>query len=203
VRDLRALPKAHLQVHFTGSMYPASVRELAARHGLDLPMGLLGKAAPLWVVLRNRDWSAFQARYDAARAAVRTVGDIRRLVREAAEGDAADGSGWLEIQVDPTSYASHVGGLELTFEVILEAARDAEQVTGGGVGVVGFGLSNDERRGRVPQFARAFRIAGDAGLPGCHMPASSRGRGMCDSAWSCWAPGASGMGSPQWAISVS
>ena len=33
-----------------------------------------------------------------------------------------------------------------------------------GRGVVGFGLSNDERRGRTPAFAPAFRIAERAGL---------------------------------------
>jgi adenosine deaminase len=32
-------------------------------------------------------------------------------------------------------------------------------------GVVGFGLSNDERRGMPEEFAKAFRIARDGGLP--------------------------------------
>lgn len=36
---------------------------------------------------------------------MRDADDVRRLVREAAEDDLAEGSGWLEIQVDPTSYA--------------------------------------------------------------------------------------------------
>ena len=36
---------------------------------------------------------------------------MRRIVAEAAQDDAAEGSGRLEIQVDPTSYAPFVGGL--------------------------------------------------------------------------------------------
>ena len=123
---------------------------------------------------------------------VRGEADVRRLVREAAEDDRAEGSGWLEIQVDPTSYAPHLGGLTPAVEIVLDAAREAAEATGIGVGViiaanrtrhpldartlarlaaryagggvVGFGLSNDERRGRTEDFAGAFRIAARAGL---------------------------------------
>ena len=49
-------------------------------------------------------------------------------------------------------------------------ARLAAQYAGRGV--VGFGLANDERRGRAEDFARAFRIARDAGL--ASVPARRR-----------------------------
>ena len=140
----------------------------------------------------ERGWFRFQRLYDAARSVVRSEADVRRLVREAAEDDAREGSGWLEIQVDPTSYAPHLGGLTPAVEVVLDAAREASEAVGTGVGVViaanrtrhpldartlarlaamhagrgvvGFGLSNDERRGRTEDFAPAFRIAARAGL---------------------------------------
>jgi adenosine deaminase len=140
----------------------------------------------------ERGWFRFQRLYDAARAVVRGEADVRRLVGEAAEDERAEGSGWLEIQVDPTSYAPWLGGLTPAVEVVLDAARDATAATGVGVGViiaanrtrhpldartlarlaaryagrgvVGFGLSNDERRGRTEDFAAAFRIAARAGL---------------------------------------
>jgi adenosine deaminase len=126
---------------------------------------------------------------------VRDEADMRRIVREAAEDDAAEGSRWLEIQVDPTSYAPWVGGLTPAVEIVLDEAaavsRDGEtQVAvivaasrirhpldartlarlaahhaGEGPGmVVGFGLSNDERRGLTEDFAPAFAIARRAGL---------------------------------------
>ena len=60
----------------------------------------------------ERGWFRFQRLYDVARGrAAARPSDVRRLVREAAEDDAADGSGWLEIQVDPTAYAARFGGL--------------------------------------------------------------------------------------------
>lgn len=186
MRDLRALPKAHLHLHLTGAMRLATARELARGHGVAIP------PVPSWEPAG--DWSCFQRPYDAAREAIRTAADVERVVREAAEDDAADGSGWLEIQVDPTSYASRLGGLGATIEAVLGAARQAARATGIGVGVivaaswarpardaealarlaaqyaghgvVGFGLSNDERCGQVADFARAFRIAREAGLAG-------------------------------------
>ena len=46
-------------------------------------------------------------------------------MREAAEEDVRDGSGWLEIQVDPTSYAPRLGGLIPALEIILDAVESA------------------------------------------------------------------------------
>lgn len=179
-RDLRALPKANLHLHLTGSMRPSTAAELAAGYGLP---PLPAVAVEPGVV---HGWDVFQARYDTARAAVRSAEDIGRVVREAAEQDAADGVGWTELQVDPTAYAGWLGSLEAVVESLLDAARGlplgvvlaaswaadpthAERIAGLAVryapdGVLGFGLSNDERRGRVSDFVPAFRTVADAGL---------------------------------------
>ncbi|MEV8568571.1 adenosine deaminase [Streptomyces sp. NPDC051322] len=203
VRDIRLLPKAHLHLHFTGSMRPATLLELADRHGVHLPEALTGGEPPPGprglggapIRLRatdERGWFRFQRLYDIARSCLRTPEDIQRLVREAAEEDVRDGSGWLEIQVDPTSYAPLLGGLIPALEIILDAVHAASRETGLGMrvvvaanrmkhpldartlarlavrytdaGVVGFGLSNDERRGMARDFDRAFAIARDGGL---------------------------------------
>ena len=191
-RDLAALPKAHLHLHFTGSMRPPTLLELAAKHGVRLPAALTSGRPPQLHATDEKGWFRFQRLYDVARSCVRDEDDVRRLVREAAQDDAREGSRWLEIQVDPTSYAVHLGGLTPTLEIVLDAARDASAETGVGVavvvaasrirhpldartlarlaaryagaGVVGFGLSNDERRGATEEFASAFRIARAAGL---------------------------------------
>ena len=194
-RDLVALPKAHLHLHFTGSMRPSTLLELAAKHDVRLPDALTSGRPPRLHATDEKGWFRFQRLYDIARSCVRDADDMRRLVLEAAQDDAADGSRWLEIQVDPTSYAVHLGGITRTLQIVLDAAREASAVTGVGMAlivaasrtrhpldartlarlavrfaqlrpgeVVGFGLSNDERRGVTEEFEPAFRIAARGGL---------------------------------------
>ncbi len=194
MRDLALLPKAHLHLHFTGSMRTSTLAELAAASGVRVPAALLDGRA-LELPPGDRGWFRFQRLYDAARACVRSEAAMRRLVREAAEDDAAEGSRRLEIQVDPTSYGPFVGGVTPALEIVLDEARAASRDTGVEVAVVvagsrlrhpleartlarlaaryagdgpgevvGFGLSNDERRGETADFAPAFAIARRAGL---------------------------------------
>jgi adenosine deaminase len=192
--DLRTLPKAHLHLHFTGAMRHATMLELADRNGVRLPDVLRSDRPPELRATDERGWFRFQRLYDTARSVLRHPDDIFRLVREVAEDEVADGSQWLEIQVDPSGYAARFDGLTATFELILEAVRAASASTGLAIGVIvganrtrhpldartlarlavhyadrgviGFGLANDERRGNAHDFADAFRIARKAGLPG-------------------------------------
>jgi adenosine deaminase len=188
-RQLAALPKAHLHLHLTGGMRHTTLLELAERAGVSLPERL-AEAEP--EERRLMGWPRFQRLYDVARGVLRTPADIDRLLLEVAEDEGAAGSRWLELQVTPTGYAVRFGDVVTALEVFAAAAAAAEQATGVGVrlivaanrtrppweaellarlavrfsayGVVGFGLSNDERRGLPEEFAKAFRIARDGGL---------------------------------------
>ncbi|MGI4894817.1 MAG: hypothetical protein ACRYF3_06875, partial [Janthinobacterium lividum] len=134
-RSITSLPKAHLHLHFTGSMRPTTLLELAEANRVRLPAALSGSQM-LTLSHDERGWFRFQRLYDAARACVRTPADMRRLVLEAAADDAAEGSRWLELQVDPTSYAVHVGGITPALEIVLDAAREASALTGTSVAIV-------------------------------------------------------------------
>ena len=130
-RPLAALPKAHLHLHFTGSMRTSTVRELAAEHGMRLPEVLTGgPRAHFDVDEDSRGWFRFQRTYDAARHCVRGEADMRRIVREAAIDDGAEGSVWLELQIDPTSYAPFVGGITPALEIVLDEAAAVSRVPG-------------------------------------------------------------------------
>jgi len=194
-RPVGRLPKAHLHLHFTGSMRPATLVALADKHRLRLPEALTRSWPPTLRATDERGWFRFQRLYDTARACVRDEADLRRIVHEAALDDASEGSRWLEIQVDPTSYAPFVGGITPALEIILDEAQSVSAGAGIGVAVVvaanrirhpldarilarlaaqhggdgpgrvvGFGLSNDERRGSTDEFRPAFDIARRAGL---------------------------------------
>jgi adenosine deaminase len=191
-RPLAALPKAHLHLHFIGSMRHSTLVEIACEHGTRLPEALIADWPPQLSGTDQRGWFRFQRLYDIARSVLRTQHDVRRLLREAAEDERAEGSGWLEIQVDPSGYAHRFGGLTAVVELALDAADAAAAATGVGIsviiaanrtkhpleartlarlaaryagrGVTGFGLSSDERRGAAADFAPAFRIAARADL---------------------------------------
>ncbi|WP_246465334.1 adenosine deaminase [Ruania alkalisoli] len=179
-------------------MRPGTLVELADEAGMRIPETLRETvAAPdaLRLPANERGWFRFQRMYDAARAVVRSEAAMRRLIHEAVEDDAAEGSRRLEIQVDPTSYAPHVGGITPALEIVMDAAREASAAAGVEVAVIvaasrtrhpldartlarlavrhagdgpgeviGFGLSNDERRGATTDFGAAFQIASRAGL---------------------------------------
>ncbi|HTW19227.1 MAG TPA: adenosine deaminase [Mycobacteriales bacterium] len=186
--DLLALPKAHLHLHLTGGMRHRTLIDLAARGAVTLPERLV-EPEPEGMVL---GWPRFQRLYDVARSVLRTPEDFDRLLLEVAVDEHAAGSRWLELQITPTGYAVRLGDVVTAVEVFCSAAAKAEAATGVGVrliiaanrtrpaweaellarlavryageGVVGFGLSNDERRGLPEEFAKAFRIAREGGL---------------------------------------
>ena len=108
-----ALPKAHLHLHFTGSMRHGTLLDLAAQHGLNLPEALVADWPPQLSGTDERGWFRFQRLYDSARSVLRRPQDVCRLLRETAEDERAEGSGWLEIQVDPSGYGNRFGGLTL------------------------------------------------------------------------------------------
>jgi adenosine deaminase len=135
-RPLDALPKAHLHLHFTGAMRHSTLVELAAEHGVHLPDALVSDWPPRLSGTDERGWFRFQRLYDIARSVVRTEADVRRLILEAAQDERDEGSGWLEIQVDPSGYAARFGGLTPTVELVLGAAAAAAEATGVGVGVI-------------------------------------------------------------------
>ena len=192
LRPIAALPKAHLHLHFTGSMRHPTLVDLAKEHGIHLPEALAEEWPPELSAADERGWFRFQRLYDIARSAIRTEADVRRLLTEAADDEQAEGSAWLEIQIDPSGYAARFGGLTPMLELVLDAAQAAATASNIGIGiivaanrtkhpleartlarlatryagrgVIGFGLSSDERRGVVAEFEPAFRIAARAGL---------------------------------------
>src|ERR1700759_1156023 len=190
--DLAELPKAHLHLHLTGAMRHSTLAELARTHGVSLPAALTEEWPPQLSTADERGWFRFQRLYDTARSVLRTPDDLYRLVREIAEDERAEGSGWLELQADPSGFAARYGGITAFTELVLDAAGKAARAADIGIGVIiaahptrhpmgarklarraaqfagqgviGFGLSNDERRGPAGDFTPAFRIAERAGL---------------------------------------
>ncbi|HVU74403.1 MAG TPA: adenosine deaminase [Mycobacteriales bacterium] len=181
MRDLADLPKAHLHLHLEGGMRPATLHELADRYDVPVP-----------VISGYGSFTAFADTYLAACAVLQTDDDLRRVVRERIEDDAAAGAVWSE----PSFYAPHhrerLGADEHVIDVVLDEGLRAAADLGIGFGlmlaadrtedpelavtiahqavaradrgVVSFGLANDEARFPPGPFAPAYDVAKDGGL---------------------------------------
>ncbi len=181
MRDLLALPKAHLHLHLEGAMRPDTLAELA--QGYDVPVP---------EITGFGSFAAFLDTYQAACAVLRTPDDLARLTRECVEDAAASGAVWIELAFNPRNHTDKLGSDELVLEIVLEAMAGAAADTGVGAGllmtidrtgtpeagvdlaqvavryaergVVALGLANDEVVGPPEPFAEAFIVARAGGL---------------------------------------
>src|SRR5258707_12897547 len=131
-------------------MRRATLIELADLHGITLPDAFGSEWPARLRGTDERGWFRFQRLYDCARAVLRTEADLRRLVTEMAQDERAEGSGWLEYQVDPSGYAARFGGLTAFVELVLHATAEAASAAGGGIGG-----DNPGEQTRQPADARA------------------------------------------------
>jgi len=181
MRDLRTLPKGHLHIHLEGAMRPSTWLDCAAELGIEVPP-----------IRGFGNFGAFSGMYVAACHTLTTPAALARLVREFVEDNAIDGAIWAEPAIYLPHHNEHIGPPEFTLEIVLQAAADAAQEFGVGVGimvaadrtldpsdavdqaklaakyvgkgVVSFGLANDETDWPPEPFAEAFTIAREAGL---------------------------------------
>ena len=186
MRDLQALPKAHLHLHLELGMRPTTLADLAAKYGEVVPP-MRGYGS----------FTAFSATCQAAMSFLRERADWERLADEVCVDAVADGAHYIEPSFWPTQYRSIWGSDRATFEMVLEIFEEASARHGvcvrfmlpadrvqddldaaialaelgvalksvdGGPGVVSYGLHNDEV-GHPPQdFVEAFRVAREGGL---------------------------------------
>jgi len=182
-RDLRALPKAHLHVHFEGAMRPSTLEELCARDGIPVP-----------VPSGYGSFTQFADTYLAACEVLRSADDLRRLTFEVVEDAAQDGCVWIEPSFYPGHHVGRLGDERELWEMVFEFGREAGERFGVGVAwmaaidrtygmedadrvtdlvldlvhegapIVAFGLHNDEEGFPPEPFEQHFAKAGEAGL---------------------------------------
>ena len=181
MRDLQALPKAHLHLHLEGGMRPTTLRERCDFYGVEVPQ-----------IRGFGSFTAFADTYLAACDVLRTDDDLDQLVRECIEDAAAAGAVWIELAFHPAHHRPRFGTDEHIVELVLAAMADASAATGvgsglmlsadrtkspaegvelaelaarfAGRGVVAFGLANDEVVGPPEPYAEGFAVARAAGL---------------------------------------
>ena len=177
------LPKAELHLHMYGAMRRSTLTELCAAAERAVPQFPTGKLA---------NFAQFSDIFDAVKDCVSCEGDLRRLVREVVEDQAAAGCSYVELQTSPqhlpdvpdddtfwhivfdeAASAGKQFGVSVRFiSVIVRTAVSPERATDiaedavaraqAGGAIVGLGLAGAEND--PAPFAPAFAIAKQGGL---------------------------------------
>lgn len=182
-----SVPKVELHCHIEGAAPPRLVAQLADHHGVDVSGIIGGNGRYIW-----SDFTTFLKAYDTASSVFKTPADYALLTETYFRMLAAEGAIYGEVFISPDhaqaaglSYRSYVEGLAAGIEraktdTAIEGrmiaigvrhfgAASVERVVKEVIGnphplVTGFGLAGDERSGHPANFAKAFRMAEDAGL---------------------------------------
>jgi adenosine deaminase len=143
MRDLAALPKAHLHVHLESTIRPETLRELGEANGVDVPA-----EPPVFDGFR-----AF-ADYNAlVRSCLRRPGDFERIAREYCEDEAAQGTRYAEVTFTAASHGERLGDPEMPLVSVLKGLSE-------GAGKLGWRLLLDHSRRRsVERAERTLDLA--------------------------------------------
>jgi aminodeoxyfutalosine deaminase len=109
---LRAAPKVELHIHLEGAIRPTTVRELAARNGVDLPELANGVGDRF----AYRDFGHFVELFVAAVRSLQTVDDYERIVVEFAADLAGQHVRYAEVTFSPSTHFIYGVQRETYFE---------------------------------------------------------------------------------------
>ncbi|MFF4618386.1 adenosine deaminase [Nonomuraea jabiensis] len=141
MRDVRALPKAHLHVHLESTVRPETVRDLG------------GTPERSELFASFREFGDERAR---VRELLRTPEHFRRIAVEFCEDEAAQGTRYVEVTFTAASHGERVGDPEMPLEAVLEGLEEGSSRYGIEYNV----LLDHSRRRPVERLWRTFKLAG-------------------------------------------
>ncbi|MGN6413235.1 adenosine deaminase [Flexivirga sp.] len=166
--EIRALPKVLLHDHLDGGLRPATIVELAHKHGYDALPATDADDLGRW--FRDAADSGSLERYletfGHTVGVMQTADALRRVASECAQDLAADGVVYAEVRYAPEQHLD--GGL--TLEVVVEAVnagfRDGEEAAGGRIVVRALltAMRHAAKSTEIAQLAVRYRDQGVAGF---------------------------------------
>ncbi|WP_067481068.1 adenosine deaminase [Actinomadura hibisca] len=113
MRDLTALPKAHLHVHLESAVRWATLQEIGAANGVVVPEpdGPLG------------GFAAFFEQNNLVRDCLRTPDDFRRVAYEFCADEAAQGTRYAEVSFTAAAHGERLGDLDMPLAAVLDGLR--------------------------------------------------------------------------------
>ncbi|HEV8560394.1 MAG TPA: adenosine deaminase [Actinophytocola sp.] len=187
MRNLTRLPKVHLHVHLESTVRPATLRDLAAANGVDIPEERLSFTG-------FREFGDYNA---LVRACLRTPADFTRVAREFRADEAAQGTRYAEVTFTAAAHGERLGDPDMPLQAVLTGLADGAGIQTRVIldhsrrrpvdrawqtfrlaakhhEVIGIGLAGDETYPAWP-FAKVFAAARDAGLHVVHHAGETAG----------------------------
>ncbi len=141
-RFVRQMPKVELHLHLEGSIRPATLLELARRHGVDLPARDVDELARWY---RFRDFPHFIEVWLAILNCLRDPADFARVTCELGESAAEQGVRYVQVTFVPSTHKRFKG---LPYDELWDGIREGAARVEAGLGV---------RLQFVPDFPRNLR----------------------------------------------
>ena len=167
---LEQLPKVSLHDHLDGGLRPATIVELAADAGVELPTTDADELGA-WFAEKSNSGSLVEylKTFDITTAVMQTREGLERVAREFVEDLAADGVIWGEIRWAPEQHLARGLSLDETVEAVqegLEQGVDAARNTGHRirVGQLVSAMRHADRGLEIAELALRHRDAGVVGF---------------------------------------
>ncbi|MBG6135132.1 adenosine deaminase [Longispora fulva] len=178
MRDLRALPKAHLHVHLESTVRWDTLAEIGAANGVTVPPGRAFTG-----------FADFFDQNDLVRACLRRPADFHRIAVEFCEDEAAGGVRYAEVSFTAAGHGDRLGDPTMPLRAVLDGLAEGRDRFGVECRV----LIDHSRRRSVDRAWRsldlaerfdgvvAIGLAGDEAYPGdpfVEVFAAARDRGV-------------------------
>ncbi|MFL0713470.1 MAG: adenosine deaminase [Microcella pacifica] len=169
---LEALPKVSLHDHLDGGLRPATIVELAAEIGYDLPAGATdAESLGQWFATQANSGSLVQylTTFDVTIAVMQTRDALVRVAREFVEDLAADGVVWGEIRWAPEQHLQKGLSLDEAVEAVQQGLDEGVEAARGvgtsiRVGQLVSAMRHADRGLEIAQLALRHRDTGTVGF---------------------------------------
>jgi adenosine deaminase len=121
MRDLAALPKAHLHVHLESTVRTDTLAELAEHHGVDVPAVQAGAFD---------GFAQFAAHNGAVRDCLRRAEDFHRIAYEFCAEEAAQGTRYAEVTFTAAAHGERLGDPDMPLEAVLSGLAAGQAAHG-------------------------------------------------------------------------
>ncbi len=143
---IQLMPKVELHLHLEGAIRPATLLELARKHGVELPANDV-QGISEWY--RFRDFPHFIEAWLVINSCLRDGADFVRVTRELGETAASENARYLQVTFVPSTHLRFHGvPFDEVWGGVQEGAAQAEQAHG-------------VKMQFVPDFPRNLRLGGD------------------------------------------